>query len=165
MSEGVFSDSHVPTVGSQFIALPIEIAGRKIILELWDTAGQEVYRSLVGFYTRETKGAFILCDVTNIETFTGLPEWIKFVTEQSPNVKVIIFANKCDLEEERVVPTGRVQEFARTQNVEVIEGSAKLGQNTTDAFEKMGELMLSGSANPTAAVEVRVVAPKSKGCC
>jgi small GTP-binding protein len=42
ISEGVFTDSHVPTVGSQFIALPLEINKRKMTLELWDTAGQEV---------------------------------------------------------------------------------------------------------------------------
>jgi GTPase SAR1 family protein len=59
ISEGVCSDSHVPTVGSQFIALPI----------------------------RETKGAFLVVDVTNLATFTSLSTWIKFLNEQSPEFK------------------------------------------------------------------------------
>jgi small GTP-binding protein len=168
ISEGVFTDSHVPTVGSQFIALPLEINKRKMTLELWDTAGQEVYRSLVGFYTREAKGAFLVFDVTSETTFEGLPEWIKFVNEQAPGVKVIIFANKCDLEGSRVVSSDRIQSFAASQKVELVEGSAKLGQCTTDAFEKMGEMMLSTESNVAAAVTIKDeggTKGKKKGCC
>jgi small GTP-binding protein len=170
ISEGAFSESHVPTVGSQFIALPLEVNSKRMTLELWDTAGQEVYRSLVGFYTREAKGAFLVCDVTNDQTYQGLPEWIKFVNEQAPGVKIIIFANKIDLDEQRVIPADKLAEFAKSNGVELVEGSAKLGQNTTDAFEKMGELMLSTSSS--AAVPVSIAADdlgkkkgKKEGCC
>jgi small GTP-binding protein len=166
ISEGVFVDSHVPTVGSQFIALPLEINKRKMTLELWDTAGQEVYRSLVGFYTREAKGAFLVFDVTQESTFEGLPEWIKFVNEQAPGVKIIAFANKTDLEDQRVVSAERIQQFGASQKVEVIEGSAKVGQNTTDAFEKMGELVVSSESNVAAAVTIKAeTKKKKKGCC
>jgi small GTP-binding protein len=169
ISEGVFTDSHVPTVGSQFIALPLDLGGRKLTLELWDTAGQEVYRSLVGFYTREAKGAFLCFDVTNESSFQGLPEWIKFVNEQAGGVKVIIFANKIDLDAQRVVSSDTIRDFARTQGIEIVEGSAKLGQNTTDAFEKMGELMLSTAANaePTVVIEAEDKKKKKEkgGCC
>jgi small GTP-binding protein len=166
ISEGVFTDTHVPTVGSQFIALPLEINKRRITLELWDTAGQEVYRSLVGFYTREAKGAFLVFDVTQETTFEGLPEWIKFVNEQAPGVKIIIFANKIDLEEQRVVTAERIQQVAASHKVEVIEGSAKVGQNTTDAFEKMGELMMATESNVASAVIIRPEPKKtSKRCC
>jgi small GTP-binding protein len=169
ISEGAFSESHVPTVGSQFIALPLEVGQRKMTLELWDTAGQEVYRSLVGFYTREAKGAFLVFDVTNDQTFQGLPEWIKFVNEQAPGVKIIIFANKVDLEDQRVIASDKIQDFARMNSVELVEGSAKLGQNTTDAFEKMGELMLSSSSSAAAPVTIRGDDLKKekgkKGCC
>jgi small GTP-binding protein len=168
ISEGAFSESHVPTVGSQFIALPLEVGSKKMTLELWDTAGQEVYRSLVGFYTREAKGAFLVFDVTNDQTFQGLPEWIKFVNEQAPGVKVIIFANKVDLEDQRVIASDKIQEFAKSNNVELVEGSAKLGQNTTDAFEKMGELMLTTEGSSAAPVTITADDAghaKKKGCC
>jgi small GTP-binding protein len=168
ISEGVFTDSHVPTVGSQFIALPLDLGGRKLTLELWDTAGQEVYRSLVGFYTREAKGAFLCFDVTSEQSYQGLPEWIKFVNEQAAGVKVIIFANKIDLESQRVVSPETIRDFARSQGIELVEGSAKLGQNTTDAFEKMGELMLSTSSNAGQAVVIEADDSKKKqkgNCC
>jgi small GTP-binding protein len=167
ISEGVFTDSHVPTVGSQFIALPLDLGGRKLTLELWDTAGQEVYRSLVGFYTREAKGAFLCFDVTSEQSYQGLPEWIKFVNEQAAGVKVIIFANKIDLESQRVVSSETIRDFAKSQGIELVEGSAKLGQNTTDAFEKMGELMLSTSSNagPALVIEADDKKTKQKGKC
>jgi small GTP-binding protein len=145
ISEGTFNDLHVATVGSQYVGLPLETRKGKITLELWDTAGQEVYRSLVGFYTREAKGAFLVFDVTSEATFDGLPQWIKFVAKQSPGVKIIVFANKCDLDDEdkRVVSSERIEEFALANKVEAFEGSAKLGQGITDAFERMGEMMIS----------------------
>jgi len=167
ISEGEFAESHVPTVGSQFIALPLDVGRRRLTLELWDTAGQEVYRSLVGFYTREAKGAFVVFDVTNDTTFQGLDEWIKFVNEQAPGVKIIIFANKVDLEGQRAVTSEQITQFATSHSVEVLEGSAKLGQNCQDAFEKMGEMMLASEGNETASVEIDKgqEAGKKKGKC
>jgi Ras-related protein Rab-3C len=103
--------------------------------------------------------------VTSETTFEGLPTWLKFVNEQAPGVKVIVFANKCDLEDQRVVSSQRLQQFAASQKVDVIEGSAKLGQNTTDAFEKMGEMMLSTEANVAPAVTIKVEDKKSKKKC
>lgn len=165
ISEGVFTESHVPTVGSQFIALPLEIGKRKLTLELWDTAGQEVYRSLVGFYTREAKGAFLVCDVTSEQSFQGLGEWIDFVNSQAPGVKIIIFANKIDLEDDRTVSSDQLKEFAGQRGIELIEGSAKLGQQTTDAFEKMGEMMLTTEGNVSADVKIEKDNDKKKKKC
>jgi small GTP-binding protein len=135
-------------------------------LELWDAAGQEVCRSLVGFYTREAKGAFLVFDVTQESTFEGLAEWIKFVNEQAPGVKIIAFANKTDLEEQRVVSSDRIRQFGASQKIEVVEGSAKIGQNTTDAFEKMGELVAGSESNVEAGVAMKPPDKrKKKGCC
>ncbi|OHT02441.1 Ras-related protein Rab-13 [Tritrichomonas foetus] len=171
ISEGAFVNVHVPTVGSQFITLNLEIENTKIVLELWDTAGQEVYRSLVGFYTREAKGAFLVCDITNKTSFDGLADWITFITDAAPGVKIILFANKIDLPD-RLVSTEMLHEFARSHNLEVFEGSAKTGENTTNAFERMGELLLQNqrasnsdprAVNPGKNLEEK--GEKKKGCC
>jgi hypothetical protein len=110
ISEGVFTDSHVPTVGSQFIALPLDLGGKKLTLELWDTAGQEVYRSLVGFYTREAIG----------------------------------FANKVDLDAQRVVSSDVIRDFVRAQGIEIIEGRGgwsvcKAGDRPTENHSNSGD--------------------------
>lgn len=168
ISEGVFNEAHVPTVGSQFIALPLEVSKRKMTLELWDTAGQEVYRSLVGFYTREAKGAFLVFDVTSEQTFNSLAEWVKFANEATPGVKIILFANKIDLEDQRQVQTAQIKQFAQTNGIDYIEGSAKTGQNTVDAFERMGEMMLSTEAANQPHLNITPEPndeKKKKGCC
>ena len=162
ISESVFTEESTPTVGAQFIPLPVEIDKRKLTLELWDTAGQEVYRSLVGFYTREAKGAFLVFDVTSDASFQGLSEWIKFVTEQAPNVKIIIFANKCDLDN-RAISSDAIKEFANSHGIDVFEGSAKTGQSTVEAFEKMGEMMLDSEGNAASQIAIETPGdPKKK---
>lgn len=167
ISEGGFADTHVPTVGAQFVALPFQVDKTKLTLEVWDTAGQEVYRSLVSFYTREARGAFLVFDVTDEKTFTGLEQWIKFANEQAPGAKIILFANKTDLEEKRVVSSADIKEFASKNSIDVVEGSAKTGQNTQDAFEKMGMLMVEteGNASPEVAIEKEEKPGKKKSCC
>lgn len=169
ISEGIFTDVHVPTVGSQFITLPLEIDKTNIVMELWDTAGQEVYRSLVGFYTREAKGAFLVFDVTSEESFQSLPEWITFVNEATPGVQIILFANKIDLPD-RKVSADDIQQFAKSNNLEVIEGSAKTGENAKEAFELMGDKLLqSGNLPKQEQVPMKLdqeeSGKKKKKCC
>lgn len=169
ISEGIFTDVHVPTVGSQFITLPLEIDKTNIVMELWDTAGQEVYRSLVGFYTREAKGAFLVFDVTSEESFQSLPEWITFVNEATTGVQVILFANKIDLPN-RKVSADDIQQFAKSNNLEVIEGSAKTGENAKEAFELMGDRLLqSGNLPKQEQVPMKLnqeeSGKKKKKCC
>jgi small GTP-binding protein len=148
----LFSDSHVPTVGSQFLTLPVRLEGQQVILELWDTAGQEIYRSFVGFYAREAKGAFVVCDVTRAPTIESLDKWIQFIGAQAPGVKVLVFANKCDLEDGRTIARERLIELCASKHADVIEGSARSGKRTGEAFQKMGEMMLAVEPNEAAAL-------------
>ena len=141
--DGVFTEAHVPTVGSQFISLPLEYEGTSLTFELWDTAGQEVYRSLVGFYSRDAKGAFLLFDVTNDKTFLGLREWINFANEATPGVKIIIGANKIDLVDQKVITDEQIDELSNELGVEIVQVSAKTGEGTRDLFDKMSEVLMS----------------------
>lgn len=169
ISEGIFTDAHVPTVGSQFITLPLEIDGKNIVMELWDTAGQEVYRSLVGFYTREAKGAFLLFDVTSEESFSSLPDWLSFVNDATPGVQIILFANKTDLPN-RIVKSEDILRFAKENGIDVIEGSAKTGENAREAFDMMGEKILQTEGRPRqddvpVKLEQETNDKKKKKCC
>lgn len=167
MRENVFSPAHVPTIGSQFVSISLSIEGQKVMLETWDTAGQEIYRSLVGFYTREARGAILVFDVTLKNSFESLQEWIKFITNESPSVKILLFANKVDLVDNRVVSTDAIKKFAAANNLELIEGSAKSGQGVAEAFGRIGEVLLeSGPVDaPEAQSLIEVRDPKKKSCC
>lgn len=146
ITEDTFNSAHVPTVGSQFSAIPQNIRGRQAVLEVWDTAGQEVYRSLVSFYTREAKGAFLVFDLTNLASYQSLPQWIDFIN-QSNGVHIVLVANKADMEDKRVVDSDKLAQFAASKGVEVFETSALTGQGVGDAFSKMAEVLLEGAGD------------------
>jgi small GTP-binding protein len=143
MSDDRFAPSHVPTVGSQFVTVSLTVDANDLVFELWDTAGQEVYRSLVSFYARDAKGAFVVLDITSTSSFNGLGEWVSFIRRESPSVKILVFANKTDLAGERRVNVQDIRDFAEANAVEFFEGSAKTGENVADAFERMGEELLT----------------------
>lgn len=141
ISDNVFADSHVPTVGAQFIAIEMNVNGNQCTLELWDTAGQEVFRALVGFYAREAKGAFVLFDLTDKASFLDLTKWLDFVHENAPQAKIVVFGNKNDLAEQREVSQEDVDAFITSKGLTYFEGSAKTSQNVRQAFEKMAEMV------------------------
>jgi small GTP-binding protein len=165
-SEDIFQSSHVPTVGAQFISLELQTGGKPCILDLWDTAGQEVFRSLVGFYARDAKGAFVLFDVTSPESFEDLKKWLDFIGENAPEAKIILFGNKIDLAESREVKKAQGQEFADKHHVLYYEGSAKTGETVSEAFDRMIEIMAVESTVSKINVDLSVdTKKKKKGCC
>jgi small GTP-binding protein len=165
VSEDIFQSSHVPTVGAQFVSLELTIAGQPCILELWDTAGQEVFRSLVGFYARDAKGAFVLFDVSSPASFEDLGKWVEFISENAPDAKIIIFGNKIDLADAREVSTAQGRTFAEKHSAVYYEGSAKTGENVSETFDRMTELLATTGAAPQPRVELKPEKGKKKGCC
>ena len=168
ISEDVFADAHVPTVGAQFIAIELSVNGNQCTLELWDTAGQEVFRSLVGFYAREAKGAFVLFDLTDKASFLDLTRWLEFVHENAPQAKIIVFGNKSDLAESREVSPEDVDAFITSKGLTYFEGSAKTAQNVKDAFEKMAEMVFEKTdrkADKSVNIKEGDGNKKKKGCC
>jgi small GTP-binding protein len=162
-TEDIFQKSHIPTVGAQFISLEVQIGEATSILELWDTAGQEVFRSLVGFYARDAKGAFILYDVALRASFDDLPRWLEFTRAHSPDAQIILFGNKIDLADIREVSHEDGDAFARAHGLCFMEGSAKTAENVRDAFEKMTEIV--GQVQQAQAAGAPEAAEPPKGCC
>jgi small GTP-binding protein len=170
ISQNTFHPNHIPTVGSQFVMIEVTVGGTSLLFEVWDTAGQEVYRSLVGFYARDSRGAFIVMDITSHRSFTALADWIRFVHTEAPEAKLVIFANKADLKSERVVGTEEIATFAKQNNCDFVEGSARTGMNVSDAFVKMGELILALLEEKTSkvgktGVEIAANSGTQKNCC
>ena len=167
VTDDVFVDSHVPTVGAQYVSLNLTIDNNDITLEIWDTAGQEVFRSLVGFYARDAKGAFLLFDVTEKQSFDDLKQWVEFANDQAAGAKIILFGNKIDLNEKRVVSSEDISKFAESMNLTVYEGSAKTGQGVRDAIEGMADMVLAATQKDTTAVtmDLKKKQENKKGCC
>ena len=103
ISEGVFNEAHVPTVGSQFIALPLEVNKRKMTLELWDTAGQERYRSILPLYTQNSSGILLVFDISSSQPLQYIHHWLEYIKENvSKKIPIFLVGNKYDLLYEQV---------------------------------------------------------------
>jgi small GTP-binding protein len=164
---GFFQYQHVPTVGSQFVTLSLDIEAQHIIFEVWDTAGQEVYRSLVTFYSRGADGVLVVMDTTRPETFSTLSNWIKSTRSEVPDATIVVFANKTDLAQTRLVATDDLQLLAAELQVELIEGSAKTGENAMAAFEQMGQILIKTASNKNAetGIDLRTSQERKGDCC
>ena len=162
ISTSEFNESHNPTIGAQYVSLDVKVGKNKVILELWDTAGQEVFRSLVGFYARDAKGVFLVCDITEASTLQDLERWVQFIDDQAPDSEVILFANKLDLEDNRQVQEAELEQFAKSHKYTFLEGSAKTGQGVDDGFTRIAELVYEKSKGKDGNTTIAPTKPKEK---
>eukprot|EP01069_Polyplicarium_translucidae_P003646 Polyplicarium_translucidae@DN2370_c0_g1_i2.p1 len=129
-----FCAKHDVTVGVEFGARLLSIDNRPIKLHIWDTAGQEAFRSITRSYYRGAAGALLVYDITRRDTFNHLTRWLEEVRQNShPSMAIILVGNKCDLEK-REVTTEEGAEFARQHGLVFLETSAKTAENVEEAF-------------------------------
>jgi len=134
-TEGRFQPVHDLTIGVEFGAKTIDVDSKQIKLQIWDTAGQESFRSITRSYYREAAVALLVYDVTRRETFSHLKSWLE-ETRQNANAQTTIFllGNKTDLSEKRQVSTQEGKEFAQEHKLHFMETSAKSGANVKSVF-------------------------------
>ena len=139
---------HCPTVGTGFFPAQVEIKNRRLIFDIWDTAGQEKYRSLVPQYKTGSHGALIVFDVTNKESFDSLSNWLEMIEEESPNYVSFLVGNKIDIDEDRSISEEMIKEFAQKYNMRFFECSALTGEGISNIFmELFTEIFDKNSAN------------------
>ena len=134
-----FNDEYEPSIGVDFFSKTLKFKGKQIKLQIWDSAGQEKFRSLIPNYIRGSSLIFLVYDVTNKNSFNHLPDWIKFINNIE-NTNIVIIGNKIDLEDNREVTFEEGKKFAEENNFEIYEISAKEGTGLL-------EMMTSSVAN------------------
>lgn len=104
-------------------------------LQIWDTAGQESFRSITRSYYRGAAGALLVYDITRRETFLQLEKWLDEARQNaSQNMVIMLIGNKLDLEHKRAVSKEEGMEFARKNKLIFLETSAKTAENVEKAF-------------------------------
>ena len=138
-----FDANYQATIGFEFLLMHFKINDLKIKLQIWDTCGQEMYRSLVQGFYRNTSLAVIVYDISNIQSFKGLDIWIKELKEHNnEEIPFFIAGNKNDLENERQVPNNEAKEFSVSRRAEYFtECSAKTGYKVGDIFEEVAKYL------------------------
>lgn len=130
-----FEASHDLTIGVEFGARLITIDDKQVKLQVWDTAGQESFRSITRSYYRGATGALLVFDVTRRETFEHLTTWLEDCKENSNmNMTILLIGNKIDLVEKREVSEDEARGFADKNGLLYIETSAKTAHNVEEAF-------------------------------
>ena len=97
-NEDIFHEDKESTYNSYFIEKEIKINKQKIILELWDTAGQEQYRSVTKIFVKNSKIIILVYDITSKKSFDSLNYWYDYIVKElGPNAILGLAGNKTDL--------------------------------------------------------------------
>lgn len=129
-----------PTIAVSFFVKKFKIEDKYIMLNLWDTAGQEKYNSIIRMYYNNTHGCFCIFDLTNRESFESIKKWINEfrLYNNLYTYNIIIIGNKCDIsKKEWDINEEEIINICKEQNIEYILTSAITGENINLAFKKM----------------------------
>ena len=157
-----FEESYKCTIGVDFLMKSIVINGQTVKLQLWDTAGQEKYKSMVSSYYRGANVALIVFDITNHQSFDSLPMWIENFYKNGPEQKnIILIGNKKDLVDLRQVTQQEAEAFSETNNMMYFETSAKEGDNIEYIFNYAAEKLLEFYGGNNEATLKKQMAPNN----
>ena len=142
--KGNFQEDMKTTVGVEFGAKKVVIKEKCVKIQIWDTAGQERYRSVTTAYYKGAKGALIVYDITNSQSFQNIERWIKEVRDATDKeIKIILIGNKSDLEENRKVSAAEGQKLSDENNLSFFETSGKENLNVDTAFDNISNSVVS----------------------
>ncbi len=155
--EKEFQKIHDMTLGVEFGSKVISADGKKYKLQIWDTAGQEAFRSITRSYYRGSIGCLLVYDVSQKSTFDNVKTWYDDIKQYAPsNIVVTLIGNKSDLKD-REVSAQEGQQFADKYNIGFFETSALTGSHVNDTFIDMsiriqkeideGKIVISTGAN------------------
>jgi len=159
--DGWFKMDNDPTIGVEFGSKLIKCKdGTVVRLQVWDTAGQESFRSITKSYYRGAIGAILVYDITQEKSFNSLPRWLEdtLITSRKM-ITLLVVGNKNDLESARAVSTETGKEFSKKHQLLFLETSAKSGVNIEKAFECITNIILdkikAGEIDPKTEMGIR----------
>jgi small GTP-binding protein len=137
--KNTFNEGMIPTIGVEFACKIVETKDKsKLKVQIFDTAGQEKYRSIVSNYCRKALGCLLVYDITNFNTFEVCKQFkdqIKQIAE--PDCTFILVGNKSDLNDDRKVDANEAKNFALENEMYFIETSAKNNEKVHEAFQAL----------------------------
>ena len=139
-AHGQFKDEYQLTIGVEFGAKNISINDKIYRIQIWDTAGQENFRSITRAYYKNSVCALVVYDITNRDSFNNIANWVEDCKNQSPKtIFMVLVGNKSDLSDKRVISIDEGRELAEKYNMIFFETSAKTGDNVDLIFFKSAE--------------------------
>ena len=144
-----FIDFYQTTIGFEFFTFNLRMNSLVVKLQVWDTCGQEIYKSLISNFYRNSSLALIVYAINNRTSFEHAIIWLKELKETSnPNVKIFLVGNKCDLENNRVVSKEEGNDFKEKHELhKFVETSAKTGQNARNVLLDAAKMLFKDYMN------------------
>ena len=137
--KNVFSENYINTIGGAYQQQNIVLNnGAKMKLHIWDTSGQDRFRSMTNLYYRDAQVAILTYDVTNEASLESLDYWLKELNDKvdQDNMLLCLAGNKNDVNpNEKKVPTAKGKEYADAHNMVFFETSAKTGTGVKELFQ------------------------------
>ncbi|CAI5777179.1 ras-related protein Rab-3B [Podarcis lilfordi] len=141
-ADDTFTPAFVSTVGIDFKVKTVYRNDKRVKLQIWDTAGQERYRTITTAYYRGAMGFILMYDITCEESFNAIQDWATQIKTYSwDNAQVILVGNKCDMEDERIVPFEKGKHLADQLGFDYFEASAKENVNVRQVFERLVDII------------------------
>ena len=126
------------TIGVELSTKNYIFDNNEVKVQIWDTAGQEKYRSITSSYYKGAQGCLLVYDITRKESFDNIDKWFSELKSSADNdINAILIGNKCDLEKERKVTMEEAQKKAKLFNIAFMETSALNGTNVEKAFNEL----------------------------
>lgn len=152
-SRDEFKEEHTVTLGADFTNYYLKINGKSVKMQMWDTCGLEMYKSMIRVFFKGSDAAFLVFDVNSEKTFSALPQWLKELREfTAPDMLCYLIGNKVDMPNRAVSPADAEAFVSKYQLKEYHETSAKSGTGIRPLIHKMAEhlfLKKGGGKKPT----------------
>ena len=139
---GGFDEEFKTTIGIEFGSKDLTINGKVYRIQIWDTAGQETFRSITRAYYKNSVCSFIVYDVTNRQSFLNVQDWFNECKKQTPKTAMMVLVgNKIDLNNKREISYEEGENFAKNNSMLFYETSAKNGDNIENMFYESAEII------------------------
>ena len=171
---GTFDESLMPTVLSQVQSLSLQHDGAEVQLRLYDTAGQEKYRSLSKTYIRNKDLYLLIFAIDDRSSFDAIKEWVNDVNDlvDTSKANLILVGNKSDLTpDENFISDEEAEKKASELKIPYYKISAKNGENMSDLFKDAVDICLAAKEDRgNKGVDISKVSGQNKGvdkndCC
>lgn len=139
-----FEDVFITTIGVDFRIKKININNELFTFQIWDTSGQEKFRSLTKLYYRNCSGVLLVFDLSDKKSFINIEFWLKDIQKycEDPNVSKLLIGNKIDLKTQSQVSSEEINKFCLKYNLTYIETSVKENKNIENCFIELGKKIL-----------------------
>eukprot|EP01126_Amoeba_proteus_P002269 TRINITY_DN10713_c0_g1_i3.p1 TRINITY_DN10713_c0_g1~~TRINITY_DN10713_c0_g1_i3.p1 ORF type:complete len:197 (-),score=25.26 TRINITY_DN10713_c0_g1_i3:93-683(-) len=130
----VFQDTFISTIGVDFKEKTMEFEGQPVCFQIWDTAGEERFRTITSSYYRGAHGVLLTFDITNLQTLTHLPKWLSEIDRYAEDsVIVVLVGNKSDITPH--IDQDTINDLLyQYPKLSLIRTSAKYGNGVEEAF-------------------------------